>query len=411
MVQYSNLGSHFKSLAGLKMTVYFLSVLTFLQCKSGTGTFVAGEIDVSRSYPLKELYLQDVAKVEYIAFETNVNTIMRIRTDMIVYVSDNYIIVANTHSNDGDILVFDGKGRSKFTFNHRGQGPTNYNSLFGGIAFDEKAKEIFVFDRAANPKIQVYAENGEHKRTLTGFPDFREITLHNFDDETLLIYDNTGVWGQNTTYSHKPYMLMSKRDGSIVDTLNIHLPVRLSNAAVWRVEENGQPMTYSMNVPITNNRSFGNDFIITDWSSDTIYRLTPQRELQPMIVRKPPMQDTEPKILISNFLATDKFKLLGVYVMDYGLLRNGGDIIRRQLMYDFETGQINEYRFKNRDITSSRGTMFHEAVTPENTAVTVYDVVRLFEMDENGEIRGELKELLKTLDEEDNPVLMKITFK
>jgi len=394
----------------MKKIAYFLSALLLSQCKPGTSTFVAGElteIDVFRSYPLKELYLQDVAKIEYIPIETNVNTLMRIRTDMIVYVSDNYIIVVNRI--EADIFVFDGKGKSKFSFNHRGQGPTNYNSLWGGIAFDENAKEIFVFDMAANPRIQVYAENGDYKRTFTGFPDFREIKLYSFDNETLLVYDESGVLGQSN-YSHKPYLLMSKKDGSIVDTLNIHLPVRLTNAAVWRTVENGQPMTYSMSVPITNNRSFGKDFIIADWSSDTIYRLTPQRELLPMIVRKPPMQSTEPKIIISNFLTTDKFNLLGVYVMNYESLKDGGDITQMQLMNDFETGQINEYRFKNRDISSSRGTMFHEAITPKNTAVTVYDVAYLFEMDERGEIRSELKELLKSLDEEDNPILMKITF-
>ena len=405
---------HFKNemrLKILKITGFLLVAFTLSQCKPGTGKYVQGElieIDVSKHYPVKELYLQDIAKVEYIPFETNINTLMRMRTDMIVYVSDDYIIATNRV--ESDIFVFDGKGKSKFSFNHKGQGPTNYNNLWGGIAFDEKTKEIFLFDRfAANPRIQIYADNGEYKRTLAGFSDLRDIKVYHFDDETLLVYDESGIFGQRN-YSHKPYLLISKKDGSVSDTLNILLPVRLSSTVVWQGEQNGQPVTYSIGIPITNNRSYGKNFLIVDWSADTIYKLTPQRELQPMIVRKPPMQDTDPKILISNFLVTEKFLLLGIYVMDYNALKNGGDISQKQIMYDFETGQINEYRLKNRDIASSTSVMFHEAVTSESIGVSAYDVAFLFELDEKGEIKGDLKELLKSLKEEDNPVLMKIKF-
>ena len=38
------------------------------------------------------------------------------------------------------------------------------------------------------------------------------------------------------------------------------------------------------------------------------------------------------------------------------------------------------------------------------------DVAELFEADEAGKIKGELKELIKPLHVEDNPVLMKIKF-
>jgi hypothetical protein len=62
----------------MKKIVYFLAVLLFSQCKTGTnpsGTLV--EIDISRKYPEKDMYLQDIAKVEYIPLETNRNTLMQ----------------------------------------------------------------------------------------------------------------------------------------------------------------------------------------------------------------------------------------------------------------------------------------------------------------------------------------------
>ena len=394
------------------MIFCFFAILMLMQCKPGTGKSAAGElmeIDVSKDYPSKELYLQDIATVEYIPLETTINTLMRFRTDAIIHVSDDYIIAKNY--NDGDIFVFDGQGKSKFSFNHKGQGPMEYNVLWD-VAFDEKAKEIFVFD-LFNPKIHVYAEDGEYKRTLAAFSGLKDINMYNFDDETLLVYDNSNVRSQDVSdrkYSNRPYLFISKDDGSTVDSLNIHLPVRLSNAAVWRGEQNGQQMTYSVSIPITTNRSYGKNFIIADWSCDTIYRLTTNKELQPMIVRKPPMQSTDHKILISNFLTTNKFILLGIHVMDYQLLKDNGNIAQKQIMYDFETGQANEYKFKNEDITSSNNVRIWETITPENTGVSMYDVSFLFDMDEKGEIKGDLKELMKSLVLDDNPVLVKIKF-
>ena len=388
--------------------VCIVAVLLHFQCKQGnnkiTGDFVV--IDVSQKYPAKEFYLQDMATLEYIPLETNDKTLMR-STITPIYVSDNYIITSN--QSDGDVFVFDGKGKSKFSFNHKGQGPMEYN-FFGDFAFDEKAKEIFVFDRYSNGlKIQVYNEDGRYKRTLTGFSELKEIDIYNFDDETLLVYDKSGVMLQGVfdqALSYTPYLFMSKTDGSIVDTLSIQLPIRVSNASV---QQDGDNILIT-SIFIANNRLFGKNFLIADWSSDTIYRLTPEKELQPMIIRKPPIQETEPKTIITNFLATEKFILCGIYVMDYSQFRNGGNISKKQWLYNFDTGQINECAFKNRDITSSTSVSFQEATTPANVGVTIYDASFLIGLNEKGDLKGDLKDLLKSLDAEDNPVLLKITF-
>ena len=387
-----------------------LVVLAFSQCKQGSKRELV-VIDVTKEYPLKRIYLQDVADIEYIPLGTNDSTLMR-STFARMHVSDNYIVTVNP-SSQGDVFVFDGKGNSKFSFNHRGQGPEEYNYI-GSFAFDEKAKEMFIFSPySSKPKILVFAEDGKYKRTLTLFSGFKDIKLYNYDDETLLVYDETGVIGagvlEQNDYSDKPYLFMSKADGSIVDTLNTHLPDRLSNAAVWK-DNKDENMIHSRAIPITNNRSFGKDFLICDWSSDTIYKLTPQRELQPLIVRTPSLQGTDPKIIISTFLVTDKFLLLGIHHMDYVALRNAGGVDAKQIIYDFETGEINEYRFINRDITTSSSARMWEATVPGNTGVTMYDVPFLFDLNDKEELTGDLKELKNSLDIDDNPVLMKIKF-
>jgi len=384
-----------------------VAVLLLSQCKTSVNkTGIGGlvEIDVSQKFPLKELYLQDIAQVEYIPLETNKNTLMR-SSARIAHVSDNYIVATN--AGDGDVFVFDGKGKSKFSFNHKGQGGTHYNQLYS-IAFDERAKEIFIFDRAsANPKFLVYAEDGEFKRTLASPSNFLPRDVYDFDDETLLVYDDYGL-SQNR-YSNKPYLFISKKDGSIVDTLDIHLPVRVSNRHFFEVEVDGQKGMTSISLWITNNRSYGENFLISDWSSDTIYKLTPQKELQPMIFRKPSIEKSDPKIIISNELVTDKFIFLGKGVLDFDMAKRANTFPTMSLMYDFETGQINEYKLINKDY-ESLNVVFDPAITSENTGVRKLDVARLFEEDEAGKVKGELKELLKTLDEEDNPILMKVKF-
>ena len=399
---------HFKKWTSLKVAVIFIISLVLLQCKSVTrriGDGELAEIDVTKDYLQKEFYLQDIAKVEYIPFETNDNAIMG-RSVRVFYVSEDYIITANT--SEGDIFVYDGIGKWKYSFNHKGQGPGEYIEL-RNIAFDEKSKELFVCERySSNSKILVYAENGEYKRTLLCPLNFWP-TLYNFDDETLLVYEDYGVY-EMEGYSNKPYWLMSKKDGSFTDSLDIYLPVRLSNVVVWYGTRNGQTMMFARAMGINyNNRSYGKSFLIADWSADTIYRLTPQKELQPIIVRKPPMQSTNHKILWSNVLATDKFILLGVYEMNYEAVKNGNSIEQKQLMYDFTSGEINVYKLKNKDITSS-DVSIKDAITPVNIGITMYDTSFLFDLNEKGELQGELKELLKSLDEEDNPVLVKIKF-
>ena len=54
--------------------------------------------------------------------------------------------------------------------------------------------------------------------------------------------------------------------------------------------------------------------------------------------------------------------------------------------------------------------MIMDAITPQNTGITMYNSGFLFDLDGKSEIKGDLKELLKTLKEDDNPVLVKIIF-
>ena len=62
-------------------------------------------IDVSKSYPKKELILQDFMDVEYIPLETNDEFLTQ---GAVQDVGKEYLLVKN-RNNDGDIFIFDRK--------------------------------------------------------------------------------------------------------------------------------------------------------------------------------------------------------------------------------------------------------------------------------------------------------------
>jgi hypothetical protein len=121
MIRCATVATNLRQQKGLKMLLILLAILGFFQCKSSAVRFEPeelAEIDVTHDYPHKEFYLQDIAKVEYISFETNDNVLMG-RSIKIFFVSDDYIIAANTA--EGDIFVYTGSDKWKYSFNHKGQ--------------------------------------------------------------------------------------------------------------------------------------------------------------------------------------------------------------------------------------------------------------------------------------------------
>jgi len=76
-------------------------------------------VDVSKSYPKKELILQDFMDVEYIALETTDEFLTQ---GLVLDVGKEYLLVKNRNS-DGDILIFDRKtGKGVRKINRQGQG-------------------------------------------------------------------------------------------------------------------------------------------------------------------------------------------------------------------------------------------------------------------------------------------------
>jgi len=315
----------------MKSRIFFILLLIIISgCQYKNQKYKAGDlpvIDISKNYPKKEIHLQDIADVEYVPLDTTV--VLGMPT--LRYVSDKYIVVFD--NTQAEVFVFNRNGKILSHFSHRGQGGQEFIKI-SNLFFDEKNEEIFVSDFSV-PRILVYSLTGEYKRTIKYSKDFVFLYAYNFDDSTMLVYD---LAMDNKNYSHEPYKLMSKKDGSIVSDIDIRLPVRYTNRVVEEIEINGQKGTTAQYINTSNNLYYGQDFILSEISSDSIYRLTRSGELTPMLVRTPSVHSSQPPIVWCNIWMTNKFILLKKMALS---LDASSDL----LMYEFETGKTGKVSF------------------------------------------------------------------
>ena len=111
-------------------------------------------VDVTKSYPEKELILQDLFDIEYVPLETRdgfvtLGTVADIQKDFII-ITDNGL--------SGDINFVNWEGRFLKKINRKGQSGEEYID-FRKVIYDEEREELYVNDFMAE-KIVVYDLDG-----------------------------------------------------------------------------------------------------------------------------------------------------------------------------------------------------------------------------------------------------------
>ena len=122
-------------------------------------------IDVSKTYPEKELNITDFADVSYVHLNTDDDNYLY--KGSILCVTKNTYVVYDRSSES--VLFFLRDGSPKSRFNHQGQGPEEYLGI-NRILYDEETDDVFLIDsyNANNNKyVQVYSSTGEYKRKIT----------------------------------------------------------------------------------------------------------------------------------------------------------------------------------------------------------------------------------------------------
>lgn len=359
--------------------------------------------DFSKNYPQKQMRLQDMADIEYVPLETT-DEILLGGSSVLSAVTDKYILVHEVRL--GDIFLFDRKtGKLYSHFNHKGQGGMEYSWIKNGTILDEKKEEIYVCSQF----IYVYSLKGEYKRTLkiNGFEN--DMKIFNFDDESLLIYDDVIIEpGRENRTKKDPYRLVSKKDGSLISVLGIHFAKRYSNKIAQQSDNN---MWRPFQFYYPQNMYYGSDLMIADISSDTLYHLSPKEGLIPVLIRNPSIHASEPRSIWFPLLTIDRYVYFGTFLLDFNT--TGGKM--DTFIYEFENQKITKVFIK--DIEYDTRVWRKGDWAPGSPAIGKNMAAELIQASSvidayNGKrLGGNGMKVAKNLMEDDNPVVRIVKFK
>jgi hypothetical protein len=331
--------------------------------------------------------------VEYIPLETNDEFVNQ---GFVQAIGREIILVKNRNS-DGDIFVYDRTGKALRKINRMGQGGEEYTNIFG-IILDEDRGEMFVNDIMTR-KIYVYDLYGIFKRSFKHkekedpeAPFYTDI--FNYDGEHLICHD--------TRNKEIAFVLISKQDGSI--TREIKIPFKekkLLQLSSEAANVTVGPGPYRSIIP------FNGAWLLSEFSSDTLYTFMPDYSLRPFLVRTPSIQSMDPGVFLLFRLFSDRYIFMETIKNVYDFDTNRG-FPRTFFMYDRQEKAFGGYTIYNGDY-STKKELYMNALRPVSHEIESWQALeahRLVEDYEKGQLKGRLKEIATELDEDSNPVIM-----
>lgn len=353
-------------------------------------------VDVTKSYPEKKLILQDFMDVEYIPLET---TDQFITKGTVMDVGKDILLISNAR--EGDMMIFDrrtGQGLKKI--NHRGQGAEEYLWLVN-LILDEEKKEMFANDGPSS-KILVYDLEGNFKRTIQYRKGAFVSNIYNYDKDYLLCQD---VYAPENTSAVNSFFLLSKQDGSMKD-IEIPFEKKISTMIVKQVGDQmyGNGPRNSLIVP------FGNQWILTEPSADTLYMHQTDNSLRPFMVRTPSVHTMEPEVFLFPGVLTERYYFMQTVKKEYDFAKEEG-LPTVDLVYDKQEKTICKYTVSNADFSERKEDMSLRCINDGIAFYARLEAHELMEAYEKGKLKGELKEIAARLGEEDNPVIMIAKYK
>ena len=356
------------------------------------------QIDVRTNYPEKEICLQDVAEVSYIALDSQDGILFRGNVNDF---SDKGIVIMDSQNNR--LIFFDKQGKFQHVIQRQGQGPEEYSMMLDALV-DWDKEDVFVFDSGS--RIVVYSLDGTFKRKLPLNTNLVQHDAYIWSDSQLVAC-RYGNWDKDEKLvPYQPIVLLSKEDGKM-DSLSYR-------------KEHSFP-TYigakEMNIRIhwPSLDKLNGDVYVNDLSADTIYRWDARTQaLQPVMTRTPSVTLDD---LDGYFM--DLKGVSSQYYFLHFLARQASmdshfvmvDEKSRNAVYDRKEGKVYHPKFTNKDYSSMEKIHLNFCEEENACAIVQLEAFKLIEALEAGELGGELKTIAEGLKEEDNPVLMVVKFK
>ena len=153
-----------------------------------------------------------------------------------------------------------------------------------------------------------------------------------------------------------------------------------------------------------------NNLILTESSSDTIFRFFPDYSMSPFIVRTPSIQSMKPEIFLFPLILTDRY----YFLESVKNIFSENNFPKTQLMYDRQEKKIYEYTVNNDDFSIKHADemkSFGNSYSQEIAFSRKFEAFELVEAFKKGELKGKLKEVASKLNDESNPVIMLVKYK
>ena len=387
----------------LKKHVRWMSALFVASLLFGCGNGKQKEsdglitVDVSKSYPKKELILQDLFDIEYVPLETTDDFMT---TRWILDITAHYVVTMNMR--EGELFFFDratGKGIRRIC--RKGEGPEEYLHVSGAVV-DEVRSELFVNDGMRH-RIVVYDLEGNYRRDFKFREDAIIQSIYNYDSEYLLCADTYAIGNLDSEFT---YFLISKDNGN-VKAINIPYKERISNC-VWKIVSDD--FVYASTTGNNQIIPYGNEWYLMEPSADTVYALQKDLSIKPFLVRMPSVQEMDPVVFLFPSILTDDYCFMQVVEKIWDFNANKG-FPRKDLVYDRQEGMTYECVLHNADYEELEISFQVKAFTAEVPFQIGLEPADLIEALNDGKLRGPLKEIASRLDEEDNPVILIAKYK
>ena len=394
------------------MKKLFFSLITlFLLAACGTREKeISGPVlfDATRDYPEKQLWLDEVADITYVPLSSETDSALFRGT--LAHVSERTITIHDFPR--GIFYLFDRSGRYLSSFNHKGQGPEDYNFLVTAFV-DEASGELFAVEKNW---IQVYDKQGDYRRTLR-LPDGAWV-LEAADggDETILLVDNqerasilyAGMVDENAEAYEQPFVRISKADGGLVSYITLPKNFLVDLSADF------QTAGISLKVFGPNHRlvSHRDGFLLTNQETDTIF-LYAHDQLKPMMIHTPPISEQGEKSYLNGYVEAGDY-LFFEKVIVKAVENRRPPVPSVYYLYDKRDGQFYEQAVSMRDFEGKRIDLTPQIIRPSRDArlgCLLLTVDELQTANADGKLSGELKRIVDEMPEDSNDLLMLMRFK
>ena len=363
--------------------IFFLFI--FISCKEKKESISSIWIlDTTKEYPKKEVYIQDIADVDYIPLETNDSMLWLGRE--LRFLDNDYIVGGFERIN-----IHDGRGKVINSFSRKGPAPEEYEFPVS-VRFDKESDEIYVLSYG---KYCVYDSKGRFKRSFNTNGQNKNAKVEHFsilNEKELLQYDR---------YSNL-YTRISKETGDVIEELKIGKDSTQTLIFVHDYMAHNFAATYHIKDK--------DGFILNTLASDTTWLLDHNLQLKPIGIKIPPAKTMEYPIYQFPVRNTTR------YYFTYTVEKKPG-YPTRMYMIDKKENQIYwlDSYMKNLDCQGQKVDLdaygLPDSDFPINTSVLCLSAYKLREAYEDGRLNGKLKDIAAHLKEDDNPVLMIIKFR